>query len=327
MKALIVTRHGGPEVLEYADVPMPSVGPGEALVRIRAVGIVRADATMRAGAYPGGPQPPYVPGAEFVGEVVEAAADDPGLPAGNRVVGILGRPGACAEYVAAPTCWLRRAPDALSDDSAAGALGSYLSAEIALGLFGRLKPGDTVLVNAAAGNVGIAACQLARAHGARLVIGTAGTDAKLPRLGEFGATKAISYRSPQWKDQVLAATQGRGVDVAVETVGGDVLATTVDCVAPGGRLICVGAASGRGSSRIRLDTLFQTNISIAGFTLGKLWRDHQDLLADSVNYVLDRLGRDGVTPLVNRSLPMSDAAEAHRLMDDPSTVGRIILRF
>ena len=326
MKALIVSDYGGPEVLGCIELPMPCAAPGEALVRVRASGIVRADITMRAGAYPGGAKPPYIPGSEFVGEIVQAAEGDADLTAGTRVIGLLGRPGACAEYVAVPTRWLRRAPEQLSDDQAAGALGSYLSAEVALRLFGNLVAGRTVLINGAAGTVGIAACQLARASGA-VTIGTAGSEAKLRRLNEFGADLVISYASPGWADEVLAATGGRGVDLAIEMVGGDVLSSTIDCVAAGGRLVCVGAASGRGSSRIRLNTLFQTNITIGGFTLGKLWRDHQDLLSDSIERVLGSLGRDGVLPVIAASFPIEQAAEAHRMMEEPSLVGRVILCF
>jgi len=282
---------------------------------------------MREGRYPNGLQPPFVPGSEFAGVVLANGAGS-GHLVGARVFGMLGRMGACSEVIAVPAHWIYPTPDHLSDAQAAGAMGAYLTAAVALYTFGGLARGQRVLVNAAGGGVGTAACQLARAAGATQVIGTAGAASKVARLVEFGVDTPISYlETEDLAHRILAQTGGRGVDVAIDSVGGDVLSATIDCVAPGGRLVSVGAASGRGSSRVRLDTLLTKGIAISGFTLGKLWRDHQDLLVQPMARVLDVLNDEKAAPVIAAILPVERAAEAHAMMSERAIVGRVVLSF
>lgn len=326
MKALRFSEHGGPEVLSWDDVPEPAPGPGELLVRVSAFAVNWADLLERAGRYPGAPTPPYLTGHDLAGVVVGHGPGVSEPPVGTRVFGVVPRGGAAAEVIAAPAAQLYVVPDGLNDEEAAGAAGPYLTADAAIVTLGRLRPGDTVLVHAAAGAYGSAAVQLCRAYGAGTVIATAGTTEKAERTREWGADVVVNYTAEDFVEVVEKVTAGRGVDLVLESVGGDVLDKSLDCVRPGGTLVSVGASSGRGSSRLRLHTLFELGISVAGFTLGR-WLEHQpELVEPSVRRVLQQLGHDGVRPVVARVFAPGEVAQAHQFLADRRSVGRTVVR-
>jgi NADPH2:quinone reductase len=325
MRGLRFARHGGPEVLRWDEVPVPAPGPGELLVRVGAFAVNWADLLERAGRYPGAPEPPYVTGHDAMGVVVGAGPGTDGPPPGTRVFGVIPRGGAAAEYLAAPAEQLHPVPDALDDAQAAGAAGPYLTADAAIVTMGRLEKGEDVLVHAAAGAYGSACVQLCRAYGAGRIIATAGSDEKAARAREFGADLVVNYTRTDFAATVRDATGGRGVPLVLESVGGDVLDRSLDCVAPGGRLVSVGASSGRGSSRLRLHTLFELGISVSGFTLGTWLRERPELVRPSVDRVLDAFARRGVAPVVSRVFPAAGAAAAHTYLADRRSVGRTIV--
>lgn len=326
MKGLVVTATGGPEVLRWQDVPTPEPGPGEVLVRVLASGLQWADLMEREGRYPGGPTPPFVSGHDLVGEVV-TLGEDVKVPApGTRVFGVLPTGGAVAELVAAPAEWLYPVPDRVDDVTAAAVVASYFTADAAMVTLGRLAPGDDVLVQAGAGSFGSAAVQLARAYGAGRIIATAGSDEKLARVKEWGADVLVNYRSEDFADVTMEVTDGRGVDLVLESVGGDVLARSLDCVRPAGRLISVGASSGRGSSRLRLQTLFEKGIVVGGFTLG-LWVENEpELVRETADRVLAELDQGRVAPVVSAVYPPTEAADAHAFLEERRSIGRTVLQ-
>lgn len=327
MRALRFHRHGGPEVLVWDELPVPEPGPGEVLVRSRGFAVNWADLMERAGVYPGAPDPPYVMGHDLCGDV---AAHGPGVDApaaGTRVFGLLPRAGSSAEWVVARADQVYPVPDALTDAEAAGLGSPFLTADAALVTMGRLERGETVLVHAAAGGFGSATVQLAKAYGAGTVIATAGSAAKLERAAALGADVTVDYTTEDFVEVVHKATDGRGVDLVVESVGGDVLARSFDCVRPAGRLVSVGASSGRSTSRFRLQTLFETGITVGGFTLG-LWIQHNpELVAPSVARVLRVLGGGAVRPVVARVFAPGEIAEAHAFLADRQSIGRTIVLF
>ncbi|MEV0185350.1 zinc-binding dehydrogenase [Streptomyces sp. NPDC050625] len=325
MKALRFDRHGGPEVLRWDDVPVPEPGPGELLVEVRAFAVNWADLLERAGAYPGAPAPPYVTGHDVTGVVVGAGPDTDGPPPGTRVFGVIPRGGAAAQYLAAPAAQLYPVPAALDDAQAAGAAGPYLTADAAIVTMGRLEKGEDVLIHAAAGAYGSACVQLCRAYGAGRVIATAGTDEKAEQVRRWGADLVVNYTESDFGEVVLDVTGGRGVPLVLESVGGAVLDRSLDCVAPGGRLVSVGASSGRGSSRLRLHTLFELGISVSGFTLGTWLRDHPELVGPSVARVLDLFEKRGAAPVVARVFPPSQVAAAHEFLAARRSVGRTVV--
>ena len=322
---LVVTRSGGPDVLEWREVPEPEPAPGEILVRTRAFGVQWADLLEREGRYPGGPVPPFVAGHDVVGDVVALGpgVKDPVL--GTRVFGAVPRGGASAELVAVPATWMHAVPDGISDEAAAAVVSPYFTADAAVVTMGRLEPGETVLVHAAAGSFGSASVQVCRAYGASTIIATAGSDEKLARVREWGADVLVNYTTGDFVAAVDEATDGRGVDLVIESVGGDVLGRSLECIRPGGRLISVGASSGRSSDRFRLHTLFEKGILVGGFTLG-LWVEHEpELVKASAERVLDLLRQGKISPVIGAVFEPTEASDAHRYLENRQSVGRTVI--
>jgi NADPH2:quinone reductase len=325
MRGLRFAVHGGPEMLRWDEVPVPEPDRGELLVRVGAFAVNWADLLERAGSYPGARQPPYVTGHDLMGMVAGHGPGASGPPLGTRVFGVLPEAGAAAEYVTAPAHLFYPVPDRLSDAQAAGAAGPYLTADAAIVTLGRLEKGEDVLVHAAAGAYGSAAVQLCRAYGAGRIIATAGTDDKAERTREWGADVAVNYTRTDFVEVVRAVTEGRGVALALESVGGDVLERTFDCVRPAGRIVSVGASSGRSTSRFRLHTLFELGISVGGLTLGAWLQRYPELVEPSVARVLDLLNRGRAEPVVARVFAPEDVAAAHQFLADRQSIGRTIV--
>jgi NADPH2:quinone reductase len=325
MRGLRFAAHGGPEVLSWDDVSEPQPRPGELVVRVSAFAVNWADLLERAGRYPGAPEPPYVTGHDLTGVVVAHGAGVSAPPIGTRVFGVLPGGGAAADLVAAPAAQFHPVPDALSDAEAAGAAGPYLTADAALVTMGRLEKGQDVLVQAAAGAFGSATVQLARAYGAGRIYATAGTREKAERAREWGADVVVDYTVEDFVDVVREGTGGRGVDLVVESVGGDVLERSFDCLRPGGHLVSVGASAGSSTRRFRLQTLFELGISVSGFTLGTWISDSPDLVAASVDRVLPLLADGTVRPVVDRVFPAAEVARAHEYLAARRSVGRTVV--
>lgn len=325
MKGLRFAQHGGPEVLSWDEVPVPVPGPGELLLEVRAFAINWADLLERAGKYPGAPDPPYVTGHDLTGVVVAQGPDTEGPVVGTRVFGVIPRGGGAAEYVAVPVNQVHPVPDTLSDAEAAGAAGPYLTADASIVTLGRLAKGEDVLIQAAAGAYGSACVQLCRAYGAGRIIATAGTDAKTEQVRTWGADVVVNYTTTDFAEVVDEVTEGQGVSLALESVGGDVLGRSLECVRPGGRLVSVGASSGRSSKQFRLHTLFERGISVAGFTLGKWLEHHPELVRPSIDRVLELFEDRSAAPVVARVFPASQVAAAHEFLADRRSIGRTVV--
>ncbi|WP_405151029.1 NADPH:quinone oxidoreductase family protein [Sphaerisporangium sp. NBC_01403] len=325
MKGLRFAEHGGPEVLSWDDIPVPVPGPGELLIEVRAFAINWADLLERAGRYPGAPEPPYVTGHDLTGVVAGTGPGTNGPAIGARVFGVIPRGGAAAQFMTAPADQVYPVPDALDDAQAAGAAGPYLTADAAIVTLGRLEKGEDVLIHAAAGAYGSACVQICKAYGAGRVIATAGSDAKVERIKEWGADVVVNYTDDDFVEVVRDVTGGRGVPLVLESVGGDVLGRSFECVSPGGRLVSVGASSGRSSDRFRLHTLFELGISVSGFTLGKWLLDNPELVRPSVTRVLDLFENRRVAPVIARIFPASEIAAAHEFLADRRSIGRTVV--
>jgi NADPH2:quinone reductase len=310
-------------VLAWEDIPEPVPGPGELLVGVRAVALAWADLLEREGRYLGGPAPPFTAGHELCGEVVAHGSEVSGPPVGTRVCGFLPRPGALAERMAAPAAWLRPAPDGVSDEGAAGFLGSFGTADAAAVTMGHLLSGESVLVHAAVGGFGSAAVQLCRAYGAGLIIATAGSSERRARAHAFGADAVAGY--DDFPNVVLDATRGRGVDLVLESVGGEVLDRSLDCLVRLGRLVTVGASSGQAASRLRLATLWHRSVSVGGVHIGDWLQQCPDLLEPSWRRVLDALARGAVRPVVDATFAADGVIDAYRHLESRSSVGRTVV--
>ena len=321
MKALVVDSYGSEDQLRWRDYPEPSLEPGGVLVAVKAASVDWSDVVQREGRYPGGPTPPFISGSGFAGTVVEAA--DPELKPGTRVFGLCR--GSAAEIVCAARLSVFKTPSTMTDTEAAGIPGQFFTADVATRMFGQVSPDDAVLIHAGGGSLGTAAIQLCRAAGVKTLVATAGSPSKFELMSELGATHCIDYRSEAFAERVLEITDGRGVDLIIDSVGGDVLSACFDCIAQLGRLVSVGASSGKSTSRFRLHTLFERNISVAGFTFTDKIRALPDFQENTAQRLISMFERGELRPVVRRTFPITDAASAHRLLVSRTNTGRTVL--
>ncbi len=322
MKAIIFRQHGGPEVLEVADVPAPKPGPGQVLLRVRAAGVNYADTMHRAGTYGGEYQFPFTVGFEVCGEVAEVGPGVTEPAVGRRVMGRAS--GGYAEYCLASAPGLLPVPDGAGDEEAAAFPVVFQTAYHCLLTVGRMLPGETVLVHAAGGGVGTAAVQLARMLGGH-ILATAGNDDKARRVRDLGADVCVNYRQQVFNDMVRLETGGRGADVILESVGGDVFTDSLECLAALGRLVVLGVASGA-PSHPKVRQLLSNNQAVLGFHLGNLMRRCPDVARRGFETVREfwRWGR--VRPVVGHVLPLEQARQAHELIGSRDSFGKIVLK-
>ena len=338
MKAVRVHRYGDPSVLEYEDVDDPVPQKGEVVVRVRAAAINHLDLDVRSGVSRWPAPLPHIPGTEFAGEV-SAAGPDTSLKPGDRVVAFEATCGTCeycrserdnlctaaqhfgltiaggyAQFVRAPEHALIKLDDKLPYDAAATAQLSFGTAYHMLVTRAHLKSGETVLVNAAASSVGTAALQIAKWRGAR-VIASAGSAAKLEQLRMLGADEVIDYSRVTLDDAVLELTSGRGVDVVFEHVGGEMLQRALRATARDGRIVTCGAHAGE-VVPVDIIPFFRRQLSLLG---------SRRVTSRELREVL-RLMAEGVfVATIHKRLPLSQAREAHELIERRENVGKVIL--
>jgi NADPH2:quinone reductase len=322
MKAIVIDKFGGPEVLRYRDVPDPSLSPASVLIEVRAVGVNRGDLQQRAGEAGDEQQAlPLIVGWEVAG-VVKAVGDlIQNVRQGDRVVGIIPS-GGYAELAAPIAQAVVPIPQSLSFEEAAGIPVVFMTAWFALVKKAALHASETALVQAAGSGVGMAGVQIAKHAGAR-VIATAGSDEKLARARELGADEGINYRTTDFAEAVTAITGGRGVDVVLESVGGRTLVRSIELLASGGRLVSVGNSSHEPVS-IDAALLVERDVSLSGLYLGS------ELLKSGAigefQKVVDLCGRGELKVIVERVLPLTEAAAAHRILADRANFGKVILK-
>lgn len=320
MKAAVYYETGAPEVFRYEDVPDPVAGPSELLVRVEAISIEGGDTLNRLQGELA--RTPHVVGYQCAGTVVEAGPDVRGFSPGDRVV-TLGLDGSHAALRAVDQAFAWRIPDGVSTDEAACVPVPFGTADDCLFEFGRLAAGETALVHAGAGGVGIAAIQLAKRAGAR-VLATASSDEKLERLRELGLDEGINYRRDDFVAEARRLTDGRGVDVVVDSVGGVTLAGSLAALAYRGRCVTVGDAGRVAAETLDISTLRPNNQTLSGYFLGaELFlsgRAHQMIAGH-----LDAISRGELRVVIDRSYPLADAAEAHAYIESRRSFGRVLL--
>jgi NADPH2:quinone reductase len=309
MKALWIARHGGPEVLEIRDVPEPAAGPDEVLVRVRASGLNRADLLQRRGLYPPPPGvPAEIPGLELAGEVEACGARVTSLRPGDRVMAIVAGAGQ-AEYCALHGRMALPIPGEMSFEDAAAIPEAFLTAYDALFARGRLRPGETVLIHAAASGVGLAAAAIAAASGAK-VIALTRSEEKRRRLADLGydTTRPTS-----------------GVDVVIDFVGASTWAQNLEVLAPKGRLVLVGTMSGS-KVEAELSPIMRKRLTIVGTVLrSRPIEEKIALTREFSRTILPLIAGGRIRPVVDRVLPLSRAADAHGAMERNENFGKIVL--
>lgn len=324
MKAVVITRAGGPEVLEVQERPMPSPGRGEVRVRVRATAVNRADLLQRAGAYPAPPgAPPDIPGLEHAGEVDAIGEGVSDLAVGDRVFGLCGG-GGYAEALVVHARELARIPGGMTFTEAAAIPEAFVTAWDALVVQAGLCAGERVLIHAAGSGVGTAAIQVARAVGAR-VVGTARTRDKLDRARPFGLDEAVLVEDDAFATAVLGATGGQGADVVLELVGGAYLAEDLLCVAPRARIVLVGLLAGA-RAELDLRTLLHRRVRLMGTVMRARPLEEKIAAAQQLaRHLAPLFDRRTLVPVVDRVMPLARAAEAHALVASNRTFGKVVL--
>ncbi len=324
MRALIVDSlapdYAG---VSLRDVPVPTPGPGEVLVRVKAAGVNFPDLLMTRGEYQMKPPLPFGLGMELSGDVEAVGPDVQGLAVGDAVVGGA-KLGGFAEYALLPAAALRRKPASLSYAQAAGYGAAYLTAYVAFVRRANLQPGEWVLVHGAAGGVGLAAVDLARSMGAR-VIATSASDEKLAVLEREYTPDAVLNVTRGFREQVKAITGGRGADVIYDPVGGDVFDESVRCIAFDGRLLVIGFTSGR-IPEVSVNMPLIKGFSVVGVRAGEYGRQFPERGRENQQAIWALAEAGKVTPRVHAEVPLANWREAFDLLAGRQVIGKAVIR-
>ncbi len=329
MRAIVITAHGGVEGIGLQEVDQPAAPTVDRVrVRVRAAGLNRADLLQREGKYPAPPgYPENIPGLEFAGEV-EAVGDTVRTwKIGDRVFGITAG-GGQAEFIVVPESNLARIPAELDFNEAAAMPEVFITAHDALFTRAKLQMGERVLIHAAASGVGTAAVQLAHAAGA-IVYGTSRTAAKLEQVQSLGLDESIVVAGApdQFVERVAALTNGAGVQVILDLVGGDYFPANLQALALGGRIICVGLTAGR-KSEIDLGLVLRKRATIVGTVLrARSIEEKAEATRGFAERVLPLVRRGLVRPIVDRVFPAGEVRAAHQYLESNRTIGKVVLDF
>ncbi len=322
MKAILVEEFGEPEVLRHTEVERPEPGEGEVLIEVHSSGVNYADTMRRRDQYVIRQDLPFTPGSEVAGVVSEVGPGVENASVGDRVVTLLGTDG-YAEYAVAPAGNLIPIPEGLDFDTAAAIPLQGLTAYHVIKTSGQMAQGEAVLVHAAAGGVGTLAVQMAKLMGAGLVIATASSGEKLDLARSLGADVLIDYTEEDWPEKVREATGGRGADIILEMVGGDFLDKNLQCLAPWGRMVVFGAASGERGT-IDAMALLKKNHSVTGFYLPQVM-SLPDLFVPSLREMMGWIGSGDLKLTLGTRYPLEKAAEAHADLEGRRTTGKLVL--
>ena len=315
----------GPEgaVFELRETAAPTAGPGQVVVAVRAAGINRGELIRGAQARSTGPTNPARAGGEFAGEIAAVGDGVSGWKPGDRVMGRTA--GSYAQYAAGSSRALMRVPDGMSWAEAAAIPNVFVTAHDAIVTNGAAAPGESVVITAGPSGVGTAAIQIARHIGANPVIATTRTAAKAGALRALGAHEVVDTREAGWADKVLAATNGRGVDVIIDHVGGPMLAENVRTLALKGRLVSVGRNAGF-TGECNLDEIARKRAKIIGVTFRT--RTPEESLQCSERFAAhlgDAVAKGALKPVLDRTFPFEGLTDAHKYMLSDAQTGKIVL--
>jgi NADPH:quinone reductase len=320
MKAAVIHENGGPEVLRHEDVADPECPDGCVLIDVEAISIEGGDLLARAGSPP--PSVPHVVGYLAAGTIVEVGAGAADRAVGDRVVTLnMAGSHASRRVVPAMTSW--PIPDGLDAAAAACVPVAFGTAQECLFTAGNLEAGQTVLIHAGAGGVGMAAIQLAKQAGAT-VISTASSDEKLERLREFGLDHGINYANENFVERTRELTDGRGADLIIDSVGGQNLVDSIAALAYRGTLVSVGVSSRAGSS-VEAQALWAQNNTLRGVFLGGAMLTELPRIHAMIADLLDRVARGELRVEVDRTFPLAEAAAAHAYIESRQAFGRVVM--
>ena len=324
MRAIEITQPGKPDVLQLCERPMPTLKPGELMIRVHAAGVNRPDVAQRKGHYPAPKDASDLPGLEVAGEIVGGDVDGTAFKLGDMVCALV-HGGGYAEYCAAPAGQCLPIPAGLSPLEAASLPENYFTVWTNVFDRAQLKGDETLLVQGGSSGIGVSAIQLASALGHR-VFATAGSAEKCAACVELGAERAINYKDEDFVDVVKELTGGKGVDVVLDMVAGDYVAREVTCMAEDGRIALI-ALLGGAKATIDLGAVLQRRLVISGSTLRPRPVAFKTAIAANLLQTVWPLFEQGkIRPVIYKTFPLEQAAEAHALMESSTHVGKIMLQ-
>jgi putative PIG3 family NAD(P)H quinone oxidoreductase len=323
MRAITITEPGGPDVLQWREVPDPEPAPGEVVVEVAATAVNRADLMQRQGHYPPPPGASPYPGLECSGTVLQVGEAVTGWSVGDEVCALLSG-GGYAERVAVPAGQLLPRPDAVDLVDAAALPEVVCTVWSNVFMTAGLRPGEVLLVHGGSSGIGTMAIQLAREAGARVAV-TAGSAEKLAACRDLGAEVLVNYRDEDFVPAVRDATGGSGADVVLDNMGAKYLSRNVDVLAPNGRLVTIGLQGGR-RAELDLGALMAKRAAVIATSLrARPAAEKATIVAAVREHVWPLLAAGRVRPVVHARLPLTEAAAAHRLLDESAHVGKVVL--
>jgi NADPH2:quinone reductase len=324
MKAIHIIHPGGSEVLQLTNREKPEPQPHEVLIQVKASGVNRPDVMQRMGKYPAPKDAPAdIPGLEVAGIVERTGAMVPHFKAGDEVCALLSG-GGYAEYVSVPSLQCLPIPAGLSFEEGAALPETFFTVWNNVFDIGKFKAGESVLVHGGSSGIGVAAIQMIKAMGGTVFV-TAGTDEKCQACEQLGADKAIHYQKEDFVAEINKLTEGKGVDIILDMVGGDYTEKNMKLLKPKGRLIMINAMKGRGAE-VDLLQVMARQLLITGSTLRPQSSEHKGQIARNLITHIWPLIPSQIKPVIYRSFPLAQAEEAHRLMESSVHIGKIILK-
>jgi NADPH2:quinone reductase len=323
MIAVSISRQGPPDVLKPVELPIPQPGTGEVLIEVAAAGVNRPDLMQRQGKYPPPPGASEIPGLEVAGTVVAKGPEVDRWTPGDRVCALV-TGGGYAQFCTAPAPQCLPLPEPLGFVSAAAIPETFFTVWGNVFDRGHLRAGETFLVHGGSSGIGTAAIQLARAFGAT-VFATAGSKEKCEACERLGATRAVNYHEEDFVQELMASTNGRGVDVILDMVGGDYFMRNIDLLALEGRLLQIALLRGA-RAEVNLARLLRQRLTITASTLRSRSIEEKGRLAEALERSVWPLIQSGkVSPVIYATFPLTDAADAHRVLEEGRHIGKLVL--
>ncbi len=323
MTAIEISKFGGPDVLKPRQLPLPPIKPGEILIKVAAAGVNRPDIMQRSGLYPAPKGASEIPGLEVSGEIVALGEDVSGWKIGDRVVALVAG-GGYAEYCTAPAGQCLPIPKGLTMTEAAGLPETFFTVWSNVFDRGALKEGETFMVHGGTSGIGTTAIQMAKAFGAT-VITTSGSDEKVAFCTELGADLSINYKTQDFAEEVKSFTRGKGVDVLLDMIAGDYMKRNFMVMAPEGRIVMIAVQRGP-KIKANILPIMLKRLTFTGSTLRAREAEFKAEIAKNLHTRVWPLIEQGkIKPVISRSYPLTEAARAHRFLEDGQNMGKIIL--
>jgi len=323
MKAIVITEPGDPEVLQIRDVSKPVPEAAEVLIEVVAAGINRPDIAQRKGRYPApNGVPADIPGLEVSGRIVEIGASVKGFEIGDEVCALLAG-GGYAEYVVAPYQQCLRVPSGIDIREAASLPEAFFTVWNNVFDIAQFKKGETVLIHGGSSGIGITGIQMIKAMGGNVYI-TAGTDEKCNRCLEMGADIAINYKKQDFEQELMNLNSNQSVDIVLDMIGGLYTSKNLNLLKPYGRIVMINAMKGK-NAEIDLIQIMKNRLTITGSTLRAQSVEYKGKIANSLQEHIWPLMPEKIQPLIFKSFPLENAAEAHDLMESSAHIGKILL--